>query len=51
MTAYVLALSLSERIKVLTDHKRSGGLLGLPGIATVGAAAWVVCSINLEIQQ
>jgi hypothetical protein len=51
MTAYILALSLSERIKVLTDRKHSGGLLGLPGTATVGTAAWVACSINLEIQQ
>jgi hypothetical protein len=51
MTPYVIALSLSERIKVLTDRERSGGLLGLPGTAAVGAAAWVARGINLEIQQ
>jgi hypothetical protein len=51
MTPYVLALLLPERIKVLTDREHSSGLLGLPGTAAVGAAAWVACGINLEIQQ
>jgi hypothetical protein len=35
----------------MTDREQSASLLGLPGVAAVGAAAWIARGIQLEIQQ
>jgi hypothetical protein len=48
---HLKALSLTERIKALTDREQSASLLGLPGVPAVGAAAWIAQGIQLEIQQ